>query len=236
MKKILIHTDGKLFGEVQRDLNLFIPSLEKMKKTYEALEMGSFTNEVMTDLKKHGENSIETKFYQNITSQLDRAGIKLKLVRQNMINGSQTTLNEFKNALEEARNVEAPQYVTNQRPVLHFQQISYNDDNKVFEIDEETKENILETLCRVYLTNETEKNIYDSLQNFVKAQQEVRSTLINAGYVFQRKGYEIDEIKNTFLSLFPSVSVIPGAVKYAAGQRAQKERVAKMLGKSINEI
>lgn len=229
MKRILIHSNDKLFAEIQSDINRFIPRLEKMKTTYEALEMGPFTSDVMTKLKNNGNNSIEAEFYENIKSQLDAAGITLKLIRQNMINASQTTLTEFKNALQEVQTFEPPQYGINQRPVLHFRQISYNEKNKVFEIDAKTKENILETYCRIYLDNETEKNIYDSLENFVKAQYDVKNSLAVAGYSFENKGHEIEEIVNTFLTQSPTVSVKPDSIKYASGQRAQKERVKQMM-------
>lgn len=236
MKKILIYSDDKLFGEIQRDIDRFIPRLEKMKNAYEALDMGFFTNEVMTKIKTQGESSIEADFYQNIKSQLDAAGITMKIVRQNMVNGSEATLLEFKNAFQEARNFEPPQYVCILRPVLNFTQISYNDESKVFEIDSETKENISETFCKIYLTNEVEKNIYDSLQNFVKAQAEVKNSLAEAGYSYQNKDYKLEEIVKVFLTQSPSVSVKPGAVKYAAGQRAQKEQVKKMQDRMHNRV
>lgn len=229
MKRILIHTDDKLFADIKRDINRFIPRLEKMKTTYEALEMGTFTSDVMTKLKNNGSNSIETEFYQLIKKQLDAAGITLKLIRQNMINGSENTIVEFKNAFREVQTFEPPQYGINQRPVLNFRQISYNNKTKVFEIDAETQGNILETYCRIYLDNENEKNIYDSLQNFVKAQYDVKNSLAVAGYKFKNEGYEIQEIAKTFLTQSPTVSVKPDSIKYASGQRAQKERTRQML-------
>ena len=234
MKKILIHTDEKLFTAIQSDLKRFIPKLEKLKITYEALEMGTFTSEVMAKLKNQGANLIETEFYSNIKSQLDKAGITLKIIRLNLINQSQVTLTEFQNAFEEARNLEHPQYLIDQRPVLNFNQISYNEKSKEFEIDSEAKENILETKCKVYLTNEIEKNIYDSLQNFIKAQKEVRKNLSIAGYSFENKGYEINEIAEVFLNTLPNVSVNPKSIKYATGQREQKELISRMMDKINN--
>lgn len=223
--RILIHEDKGLFETIKKDLHSFYPLLVNIQKAYEGLEMGSFNSEVMEVLKTKGANPIEVDFYENIASQLDSSGITSKTIRQNLINGNTPLLIEFKTAFQDAKkfNIHQPT-VLSQRPTLTFELISFNDKDNTFQINEKAQNEILETYCRNYIESESEKTVYDSLQNFVKAQNEVFNSLQNVGYTFQRKGFEIQEVMEVFLNTGSEISIKPDSIKYAVNQKSIMER------------
>lgn len=236
MKRILIHEDKALFENFKKDLQAFKPVMVKLQKTYESLEIGTFTNEVLKTLKNKGTNPIEVDFYEYIGSQLGASGITSTTIRQNMIKGSEPLFLEFKNSFQEAKNFTPRQYGLNLRPALDFNLISFEDKTRIFTISKVSQEQILETFCRIYLEDEKEKSLHNALQDFVKAQDQVKKVLNSFGYKFNREGYEIHEIMNVFLNSLPEVHVKPSSIRHAVNQRQQRERDSNRAQrfKSIN--
>ncbi len=230
MKRILIHEDKGLFEKIKKDLHTFYPLLEKMKTSYELLELGTFKNEVMEVLKAKGANQIEVEFYENIASQLDKSGITSKSMRQTLINGNTSLILEFKISFSGAKDFKINQPPgLNQWPTLDFNLISFNDDSKTFQVDATAEAEILETYCRIYLDSENEKKIYDSLLNFVRAQGRVRESLKEVGYTFQREGFELNGIIQNFLTTSPEVSIKPDAIKFAVNQKNILEQRSNLM-------
>lgn len=145
MTRQLIHEDKELFEKIKKDLNAFSPLLVKMQNTYEGLEIGNFTNEVIQLLKNKGANPIEVAFYEYISTQLEASGVTSKIIRQNMINGSEPLFREFKTAFQNAKDFIPRQYGLDLRPVLDFAHISFKDENGLFIISQKSQDEILET-------------------------------------------------------------------------------------------
>lgn len=230
MKRILIHEDRRLLGTIKQDLHSFYPRLEEMRKAYNGLEMGTFTNEVMEGLKRKGINQIEVDFYENLASQLDKSGITSKTIRQNLINGNTPLLLKFKTALQDVKTYTIPQTTgVKPRPALTIDFISFNDSNEKFQVDEKAENEILEKLCRVYVEGENEKAVYDSLQDLVKAQNDVIKSLRNVGYTFRKQGYEVEEILKEFFNNSSGSSINPTSIKYAVSQKKKAEERQRLL-------
>lgn len=228
MKRILIHEDNDLAKKIQSDLKTFKPLLDDLKRAYESLEMGSFKSEILEQLKEQGLKPLEVEYSELIASQLDKSGITLKQIRENMTRGSQKIFQNFARAFEAVKSFEPKQYGLNQRPILDYGQISYSDEFGKFHISPEEVEVIKEFHCRIYLENEKEKELYDALNNLRDIQTNIRSILEKAGYSFGRKGYEQNEINDVFFTGYPERFVKPTSIAFALKQKDNREKVKKL--------
>lgn len=64
------------------------------------------------------------------------------------------------------------------------------------------------------------------MRNFAKAQNEVKTSLLNVGFVFRRAGYELHEIIGDFMD--SDFSIKPSSIRYAVNQKEQLEKVRKL--------
>lgn len=59
MERILIHENKNLLSEIKTDLKQYLPLLEKVKKSYEGLQLGNFTNDILKEIVNNGTRQIE---------------------------------------------------------------------------------------------------------------------------------------------------------------------------------
>ena len=161
-KRILIKEDQERFKEIAKDLKQFMPVLNEIKASFEALEIGEFTNETFKQIILLGHTKHIDIYVKNLNNQLDKAGITIQIIRQNAIKDHEVVIERFKKAVNDAKRFYPEIYSAN-RPKLVLKFISYQDG--VFVISKEDKEMILESFCRTYLETEEEIKFYEIVEN-----------------------------------------------------------------------
>lgn len=191
----LLEQDDKLLQEILGDLNKFKPHLQKMKKAYEDLDLGGFSDEVMTEIKESPISHFRKIFNKNIEREIEKTGIASSIIRKNMLNGLQQQFQAFESAVMAAKKYKPGGVYMDRRPYLSFEDISFK--NGKFVVAKDGEEAILEKHCRVYLSTELEKNLFVAMEEFVKGHDLVRAALQQAGYTFQyRPGSQLSEIQD----------------------------------------
>lgn len=162
--KKLLKEDIHKFAEIASDLKQFIPHLNELKSSYEALEIGTFTNTVFKEIVLSGPTkSIET-YVKSLTDQLDKIGITNSTIRENAIKNHEYVIERFKKALSDAKKFIPETYSAN-RPKLSLKYISVNDKTGYFHISSHDKEMILESYCRIYLDREQEVKNFEKIES-----------------------------------------------------------------------
>ena len=128
--------------------------MKEIKASFEALEIGEFTNEDFKKIVLLGPKNYMEIYIKNLNNQLDKLGITIPVIRQNAIAGSEKLTERFKKAIDDAKRFQPEIYSAN-RPKLTLKFISY--EKGLFVISKEDKEMILETFCRIYIDNEEEE-------------------------------------------------------------------------------
>lgn len=170
-KKIMVFEDKKLFEDFQYQLKQYKPLLENLKKHYQLLEMGPFSNKVFKDLVNGGMVEFTKVYEAFIDKELDNGGTTSNRSLRNRIkNGFEKDLIPLSNTLDELNRFE-PRYgkFRDARHRLDVKYISYNDKLMVFWINREDSETLMEERCRTYIESEQEKLAYDSLEKVRKA-------------------------------------------------------------------
>ena len=157
----LIKEESDLLIEIAKDLKQFIPVLNQLKSSYEALEIGTFTNEVFKHLILVGPTKFIDCYVKQLNDQLDKMGITNSIIRQNSIKNHDEVIENIKKAILEAKKFK-PEIYSASRPKLTMKFISFQDGFMISKID---KEGILETHCRTYLENDDEIKIMESVEN-----------------------------------------------------------------------
>ncbi len=80
-KRELIFEDKKLLEVLLDDMAEFRMALEEVKKNYEKLELGKFTNETFQELKEIGTKEIEKKYNLFIDKQIEKMNITTSLMK-----------------------------------------------------------------------------------------------------------------------------------------------------------
>ena len=164
-KRILIKEDLYLFKQIATDLKQFMPVLKEIKASFEALEIGEFTNEDFKKIVLLGPKNYMEIYIKNLNNQLDKLGITIPVIRQNAIAGSEKLTERFKKAIDDAKRFQPEIYSAN-RPKLTLKFISY--EKGLFVISKEDKEMILETFCRIYLDDDQEIEILETANELQK--------------------------------------------------------------------
>lgn len=165
-KRILIKEDVNLYREIAKDLKQFIPVLNELKASYEALEIGTLNNDVFKQIILLGPTNHTELYIKNLNAQLEKIGITSSIVRENAIKNHEYIIERFKKAVNDAKKF-YPEIYTANRPKLVLKFISFQ--GGLFQISKEDKEMILESFCRIYLENEEEINLYDISQKLAIA-------------------------------------------------------------------
>lgn len=165
-KRILIKEDLHLFRQIATDLKQFMPVLNEIKASFEALEIGAFTNEIFKETVLLGPKKHMEIYVKNLNNQLDKLGITSSVIRQNAIKDHENVIERFKKAVEDAKRF-YPEIYTANRPKLTIKFISY--EKGLFVISKEDKEMILETFCRIYIDNEEEEKLLEVVEKLKEA-------------------------------------------------------------------
>ena len=164
-KRILIKEDQEKFKEIAKDLKQFMPFLNEIKASFEALEIGEFTNEDFKKIVLLGPKNYMEIYIQNLNNQLDKLGVTISVIRQNAIKDHKNVIERFKKAVDDAKRFYPEIYSAN-RPKLTIKFISY--EKGLFVICKEDKEMILETFCRIYLDDDQEIEILETAKELQK--------------------------------------------------------------------
>lgn len=179
--RILIKEDNHLFRQIAQDLKQFMPVLNELKSSFEALEIGALSNETFKQIILLGPTKHMEIYVKNLNNQLDKLGITSSVIRQNAIKDHEAVIEKFKKAVYEAKSFYPKIYSSSNRPKLTIKFISYQDG--LFIISKEDKEMILETFCRTYLDDDQEIEILETTkalkENFNKYLDILNSSGIN---------------------------------------------------------
>ena len=144
------------------DLKHFVPALNELKKAYEGLEIGDFSNEVLTEFKTGAVKSVLLRYDQNLQTQLDKSGVKNSKLRSIVLQGAEEPAVNLRTAYNNllSINVVANPYLNYRYKLLELSDISFKDG--VFQVL--NTEEITENYCRIYLNDAKDKEIYTTLQ------------------------------------------------------------------------
>ena len=213
MTRILIQENKNLLFEISSDLKQYLPHLDQVKKSYENLQLGNFSNEILKEIIKSGTAKIEKLFNESLNDQIEKAGISNTIVKSNLLKGSEQLYFSFLENTRELKRFKPETY--SRRNFLKLNVISYL--NGSFTLTDENKEQILENECRTYLENEKDFELYENLKKFIEAFNTVNENLKELEYRFSyEKGKGVTAIENTFLMTNENdeYSINPGSIKY----------------------
>lgn len=218
MTRILIQENKNLLFEISSDLKQYLPHLDKVKKSYENLQLGNFSNEILKEIIKSGTAKIEKLFNESLNDQIEKAGISNTIVKSNLLKGSEQLYFSFLENTRELKRFKPETY--SRRNFLKLNVISYL--NGSFTLTDENKEQILENECRTYLENEKDFELYENLKKFIEAFNTVNENLKELEYRFSyEKGKGVTAIENTFLMTNENdeYSINPGSIKFATNYK-----------------
>lgn len=223
-KRILIEENKAKYIEIVKDLKQFMPVLNELKASFEALEIGEFTNDDFKRIILVGPTNYIEIYVKNLNNQLDKAGITIQIVRQNAIKNHEFVIERFKKAVENAKRF-SPEIYSANRPKLPLKLISFEDG--LFVISKEDKEMILETFCRIYLENEEEIKLYEISQNLANALTKYFEALSLSGIPSFDKQNSIKYLLK-FDNETNRMIVNPEGVKAVASYKKRKEEYSSI--------
>lgn len=183
--RILIKEDQERFVEISKDLKQFMPVLKEIKASFEALEIGEFTNDTFKQIILLGASKQIESYIKYLNNQLDKQGVTSSIIRQNAIKDHESVIERFKKSVDNAKRFQ-PQIYSSNRPKLSLKFISYENG---FCISEEDKEMILESCCRIYLETEEEIKLFQVSQNLAEAFNEYLEIFKQTGIQSINKHY-----------------------------------------------
>lgn len=185
-ERILIKEDRELLNKICRDLPEYITLLNKVKESYEKLELGEFSQKVFNDILSKGPEKTLDKFHSNLIVQFNNAKITSSILRSNMIAETNPIQNEFRNAVTDLKSFKPyniKNYIGNRYDYIKLHQITY--ENGRFFISDENEENILEQSCRTYLESDRDKELFEKTKAFANTYKELKSFLLKNNYCRQ---------------------------------------------------
>lgn len=213
MKKVLLHEDRNLMSEISSDLNKYLPLLKEVKKSYENLELGDFTNEIFKELVLHGTKGISQKFNKHLEKQIEKLEVTSSILIENLLTGTKPLITEFENKVFLLKKFKPDTYSRSSYLKLDF--ISYQ--NNCFYLSDEDKEQILEHDCRVYLESEKEAELYENLKQLIEAYKKINDNLNELEFRFAfNHGIGPSAVQRVFLQVNENdISINPYSIKYA---------------------
>lgn len=90
---------NKLLRQVAENPQHHTKALENFKTTYEGLQIGPYSDEVLQDVIENATANISPKFKALASEQLDKSGITSPLLKANLLKGCDEVLNQFELAI-----------------------------------------------------------------------------------------------------------------------------------------
>lgn len=147
--RTLIKENTALAHEIAGDLVQFKPTLADLKRAYEALEVGPFSNEIFKKLILTGTTDTIAFYVTTLNDQLNKLGITSSTMRSNAISGYDHIIEGLNMAVTAAKAFKPTIY--GHRAILSMKFISFTDR---FIITDEDFEAILEAFARTYISEE----------------------------------------------------------------------------------
>ncbi|MBP2281956.1 hypothetical protein H4V97_000274 [Flavobacterium sp. CG_23.5] len=148
--RTLIEENAQLGQEIARDLIQYKPALADLKRAYEAMELGLFSNEIFKTLILTGPSNTVAFYITTLNDQLDRLGITSSTMRLNTITGHDKIIEDLSLAVTAAKAFRPITYSRSAELSLKF--ISF--DEGIFIVSDEDYDAILESFCRTYITED----------------------------------------------------------------------------------
>jgi hypothetical protein len=213
MKRVLLHENSSLLHEISSDLNQFMPLLKEVQNSYESLELGDFTDDILKEVVSTGTKAIELKFTENLKRQIEKLEVTSSVLKENLLSGSKPLFSDFANKVLLLKRFKPETFSRTKHLKLNF--ISFQ--NNTFYLSSENKEQILENECRVYLDNEKEAELYENLKQLIEAYNKVNENLEELNFSFSfNQGKGLKAIENVFLEFNKnSFSIVPHSIKFA---------------------
>ena len=224
--RILIEEDFDKFKEIANDLKQFMPVLNEIKESFEGLEIGAFTNEVLKESFLLGPKKYINIYIENLNNQLDKWGA-ISVIRQNAIAGSEKLTERFQKAVDNAKRFYPEIYSAN-RPKLPLKFISFEDGR--FVISREDKEMILENYCRIYLETPEEIMLYEASKKLSEAFNEYLEIFNSTGIPSINKHYSGSHVLK-YDEDTKKMILHPGGIKALASYKKRKEEYDSMRTK-----
>lgn len=215
MHKELLSENKELLSEILTDLKQFKPHLEEVKRTYEKLELGNFTNDVLKVITTKNINEIDKQYFEKCESDFSILNVSNALIKDNLMKGSHELFNEFLTASNNLRKFRPETYSRSAQ--LKPAQISF--ENETFFCSELDQENILEVHCRIYIETDKEKKLLESLTNLKQAFDVIFTDLESMNFDFRGQFKNMASIERLFFMCdhhTGQIEVNAGGIKYAS--------------------
>lgn len=219
-QRILLKENKTLFEEISKDIQQWKPVLSNLKRSYESLEISDFTDTVFKTLVLTGTKEVTDRYIYQLNEQLDALKIKSTLIRENSIKSHSEVIEKLNESLQAVKTFRPVIYSSNGRTSLTLKFISF--ENGTFLISDTDKENILESICRIYIENGNELKIFEvvkelqtSLNQYLDILEDARLLVPNK-FISLGKVFEINDKGRAV--------IIPEGAK---GLAAYKERVTQ---------
>lgn len=191
----LIFEDQGLIPLLEKDLRHFWPHLDKLKVSFDALELEAFSDEIYKELVNKGTTEIKERYQDKIRKEIKSAGITNSLITENLMNGNLENIAKLNKDLDTLKASHPFKSAWETLPNLRIEDISYSEEG--FIVSEEDQESLMEKHARVYIQDPEEHELYESLQAFVDAYNDINSTLASSG---EDRKNSIEGMVKTFLS------------------------------------
>lgn len=215
-ERILISQDNELLKSICSDLNQFTPLLINLKKAYESLEIGEFSQTIYNEIIIIGTGKIAQRFVSSIELDIEKTGVIKSITKENIKKGADTILNEFLECVKGMKKFRPETYT--REKWLTLNNISFS--QKGFHISHDNKENILESQCRIYLNSEQDHNLYEDLTKFIESFEVIEKHMNEMGVRPSRTTDKISFIKTNFLKFVgDKFEVNPAVIPWANNRK-----------------
>ncbi|MFB9056667.1 hypothetical protein ACFFU9_07915 [Mariniflexile ostreae] len=169
-KRVLVFENTERLKNIVEQIKPHKPYLNALKESYELLEIGDFTNDKYIELITKGTLITERRYKEFLNSELEKLGVKSSVLKGNLLNESDDSLDNLKESLKALKSFRVKQSsFDEQLPPLKLESITYANIGWVFYVSNESREAISEMHCKTYLESEDEQKLYESINAIAKA-------------------------------------------------------------------
>ncbi len=124
--RILLSEETRIIKKMERDLGEYQPFLKEVKRSYEDLGLGNFSNEIFNQVKSGNIQEILIKLNNKIDKEVEKLGLTNDILKANLKNGSLSPFDAFKRSVNSFLT-HAPKRSTSELgfPKLNIQHISF---------------------------------------------------------------------------------------------------------------